>query len=137
MKKLFLILAICFLHAAGINPFFKNIAQAYNGTTSWIINFEHSKTFIENKGQFNGRNNLPGSEIFYAVDQSATQIYFTKNGLTYRFDRHEKNRHRQKGDTLKAKYVKQSDWVHLVWEGANPAAKLIAEDIAPDYHTYS
>jgi len=49
------------------------------------IPFEH-KVFIENKGQFNGRNGLLGSKIMYGNENSGVQIYFTTTGLSYRID---------------------------------------------------
>ncbi len=137
MKKLFVIFAICFLHTAGITPFFKNIAQSPNGNTSRIINFEHSKAFIENKGQFDGRNRLPDSKILFAVDNGAEQIFFTKTGLTYRFDKKEKNHKRKDGDKSQPKVFFESDLVNMRWENANPDAKIVAEEKTEGHHSYS
>ena len=49
----------------------------------WTTNYEHSKCFIENKGQFK----LPNSaeQVEFAYDNASTRIYFTKKGLTYSF----------------------------------------------------
>ena len=55
-----------------------------SGEPSWTTKYEHSKSFIENKGQFN----LPyktNEHVEFAYDNSSTRIYFTKKGLTYSF----------------------------------------------------
>ena len=63
---------------------------------SWQYQTQYSKAFIENKGQFNGRNKLQGSKVLYAIDHGPFQVYFTKNGFSYRLD--EKFREKEKGD---------------------------------------
>src|SRR5688572_2720813 len=58
--------------------------------TKWQAGFEAQKVFIENKSQFNGADKLRNSEILFATDEGPVMIYFTKNGVTYRFDKVER-----------------------------------------------
>lgn len=136
LKFTSLILSMLFFSALS-----RSQSLAQNITTgndvSWALKWEASKAFIENKGQFNGRNELSGSKILYGVDQSATQIYFTKSGMTFRFDEHKRNKDRRKGDASKPKYITESDFVHLAWEGADTAATLMAGEKRNDYHSYA
>lgn len=53
---------------------------------NWVEAPKYSNAFIENKGQFNGRDKIAGSEILYAIDHGPYQVYFTKTGFTYRLD---------------------------------------------------
>lgn len=111
-------------------------AQAQLSTPSWSVKFETSKAFIENKGQFEQRLKSVNSKILYAVDNGSVQIYFTQKGLTYKFDRKEKNKNRRDGDETQPRIFFESDLVNMVWEGANPTAELVAEELNPDYYTY-
>ncbi|HNZ42264.1 MAG TPA: hypothetical protein PKN41_02875, partial [Bacteroidales bacterium] len=51
-------------------------------TENWSIKWNYPKVFIENKGQFEGRDKKPDSQILYAVDHTAVQVFFTREGLT-------------------------------------------------------
>ena len=53
---------------------------------TWMVNPYEKKVFIENKGQFDGKDNQFNSKIIYGVDNLGYKIYFTPKGLTYRFD---------------------------------------------------
>lgn len=104
--------------------------------SSWALNVEPVKAFIENKGQFFGRN-ASNEDILFAFDNGSSQIFFTQKGLTYRFDKTEKNRDRKKGDATLPKYKMQSDIVNIIWEGANPLAKIVPGEKAEGYHSYA
>ncbi len=65
---------------------------------TWSAPFEPSKAFIENKGQFDGRDKSD-AKILYATDMDSRQLLFTVNGVIYRFDSHikrEEKKRRQK-----------------------------------------
>lgn len=123
-----LLLASCFL--------FLTTAQAQLSTPSWSGKFEPSKAFVENKGQFEQRLKNPDSKILYAADQGSVQIYFSQKGLTYKFDRKEKNKNRRDGDETQPRIFFETDMVNMVWEGANRNAELVAEGVNPDFYTY-
>ncbi|MGE0634955.1 MAG: T9SS type A sorting domain-containing protein [Bacteroidia bacterium] len=123
-----LLLACCFL--------FLTNAQAQLSAPSWSGKFEPSKAFVENKGQFEQRLKNPDSKILYAADQGSVQIYFSQKGLTYKFDRKEKNKNRRDGDETQPRIFFETDMVNMVWEGANANAELVAEGVNPDFYTY-
>lgn len=112
-------------------------SMAQNAKSNWSFKWNYTKAFIENKGQFDGRDKLPDSKILYAVDHSSVQMFFTKKGLTYHLNTRVKNPDRKKGDSSKPKKLIKSDFVYMTWEGANPDVEIIAEGRQSDYHTYS
>ena len=103
----------------------------------WSASMLSDRSFIENKGQFDGRTKVAGEKVQYVVDEGTMQILFTDRGVTYRFDEKEKNYYRQRGDRTKPRMITKSDLVRMVWEGASPAARLVVEEVTPDPHTYS
>lgn len=128
MKKLITLLVCCIT--------FHLLAQ--QSPQTWTGKMERTKAFIENKGQFDNRMwKKSDSPILYAVDHGSVQVYFTQKGLTYRFERKEKNPDRKDGDDSKPRILFDSDEVNMVWAGANPNAQLIAEDKTSDYHVYA
>jgi len=110
---------------------------AQNSSDLWQVEWTYPKQFIENKGQFDNRDRLPNSKILYAVDHGAIQIFFTKEGVTYRLDNKIKNpdKNRKKGE--RPKLICNSDYIYMKWEGANPDVEIVAEGAQKDYHTYS
>ena len=104
MKKIYTLFAVLF-------------CVTLNGQDlKWKVSMEAQKVFIENKSQFDGRNNLPSSEILFATEDAPSQIFFSKNGLTYRLEKREhakvdEREERQQGMTheqLKKKNMRQS-----------------------------
>ncbi|MBI2269236.1 MAG: hypothetical protein HYU69_02645 [Bacteroidetes bacterium] len=123
-----------------------------NGTSKdWIRNdIFQDKVFIENKGQFNNKNNLTSTSIKYGINSNGLQVYFTNDGLTYRYDRTDQpdktgrdnikfTSHAEEENYEKEmvrKTVSHSHFVHLQWLNANPHAQITAQDIVPEYYTY-
>jgi len=132
-----------------------------NNSSGWTINNEPQKNFIENKSQFNGRDKIAGlpagqagSEILFGVDQNGSQIYFTKQGLTYRFDvkqkKNEKESEKERAkenkkmtaeewiahekQERKVKY--ETDIVNMQWENSNPNVQVVAEEEISAYYSY-
>lgn len=126
MKNLITLIA-CFI---SLNVF------AQHSSPTWSGKFEATKAFVENKGQFEQRLKNVDSKILYAADQGSVQVYFTKKGLTYKFDRKEKNKNRRDGDETQPRIFFETDMVDMIWEGANPNAELVAEGMNPDFYTY-
>lgn len=114
--------------------------------TKWIIkNPFEQKVFIENKGQFDGMDDLTGSDIRYTVDNLGTQIFFTSKGLTYQFrkaerinetEKEEKEDHSKAGEEER-KIKTENIFTHMQWEGANPNVQLLVENEVADYYTYA
>ncbi len=142
-----------------VSAFYSCIVLAQ--TESWTASPD-TKRFIENKSQFDGKDKLPGlpagqagSKILFGIDQNGTQIFFTKQGLTYRFDVKQKKdkeeteseqANRKKKLTAEAwaarekeeRSVKiETDMVRMQWENSDPNAELIAEDKTDDYFSYT
>ncbi len=119
---------------------------AQNAERNWSAKTQTSKSFIENKGQFPNVNN---AKIEYAIDNSGTKIYFSSTGLTYAFfksmpkneEKSERERERGKSETEREREEHQSnikiDYIHLIWENANPNTKIIADEETNDYFSYA
>ena len=58
---------------------------SFTSVAQWSFNPFEQKVFIENKGQFDEKNNSTNS-ILYGVNNLGYQIYFTKTGFTIRYD---------------------------------------------------
>jgi gliding motility-associated-like protein len=125
---------------------------------SWSKNWQTSKVFIENKGQFK----LPAeselrSTVSYAYDEGSCKIFFTPKGIVYSFKEKKKidndeDEEKEERELLKKsknleefierereeKIIKyKSDVVSVEWEGANPHVQIIAEGLASEYYSYS
>ncbi|GIV34085.1 MAG: hypothetical protein KatS3mg031_1620 [Chitinophagales bacterium] len=124
------------------------------GQVTWSHTMKLPERFIENKSQFDGRNGVQQSPILYGVDWGATQIYFHSGGLTFRFDKTEKEdpyteRQRElakahealKGNDFtrkeEEKHHTETVLVHLQWLGCNPDVSVNALDPAEDYFSYT
>ena len=114
---------------------------AQSSDAAWSKDPFHHEVFIENKGQFNGENDKKNSDIKYMVSLDAVQFYFTPNGLTYRhneFEKREEERDGEKEDKKDEKPTKRISYlVHMDWQGANPDARIIAQDSVSYYFTYA
>ncbi len=131
---------------------FTSATFAIDGNKGWDIKFANQKSFIENKGQFqiNGKSENK-AKVLYAVDNGPVKIYFTAKGLTYSFlkkwkkeeDKDQMEKEGKEGKShaeLEAEERQMkftTDVVDMIWQGANPNAQLVAEDITPDYQSYS
>lgn len=126
-------------------------------STSWSNQFDQSLSFIENQGQFDGRNPLTNSKILYGIDDMPTQIFFTKQGVMYRFDKLEKKdeqeewKDRSKEHELeedlqvlgKESYVDRdeqlhwSDFLYSFWIDANPNVQILSQEETSHYYSYA
>ncbi len=122
---------------------------AHDGDKSWSLNWQPSKVFIENKGQFPKVNN---QEILFAIDHDRTKIYFSAKGMTYAFFKsmpkkeNEEERETEKKVTTTEEWIEHEkeersanlkrDYVNLIWENSNPNAKIVAENMAGEYFSY-
>ncbi len=123
--------------------------NTYSQSTSakWHANFEAQKVFIENKAQFDELNKTTGSPVLFATDNSACQILFTKNGLTYRLQKsykkekeereHEKKLSFEEREAEESRLETKTDLVQMQWLNVNPAVQVIAEEPVSFYYTYA
>lgn len=138
LRVLTLVVLIVFVPAACV---------AQDNKDNWTVSWIHDGSFIENKGQFY----LPGtslnsSEILYAIDNGNTRVFFTKTGVSTCLTdvNKRKKTEEEKAEELrtdvkcKAKRVAvKNDCVHMRWIGADANVRVIAENMTPDYHSYS
>ena len=121
---------------------FCTFGQQYSA--SWIIRnpLEH-KAFIENKGQFDvTEGNAP---VLFAADNGGTKIYFTQNGIVYSLTKKTVKKtteeDRTSGESEEEEKENAIDVQHdeltMIWVGANPNSQITAEDITPDYYSYT
>ncbi len=128
MKKvntLLLKLTFCFI-----------VLLSTSAKADWNINLEQ-KVFIENKGQYDGQNNLASSSVKYVIDNNA-QIFFTQKGLTYKFKQFGKKSKEEErpGDREEDKLKVDYTFVHMEWVGANPNVQIVADEKVKEYFTY-
>ncbi|HEY6163087.1 MAG TPA: hypothetical protein VI112_17805, partial [Bacteroidia bacterium] len=112
--------------------------------SKWSKNdvFEH-RLFIENKGQFDKKagENTP---VSYGVIMQGEQLYFSPNGITYRYDEYqsmdeEDREHAIEKVSAGGKKTQPKLTVHteqVTWEGSNPGVQIIGEDKSAEYFTY-
>ena len=97
------------------------------------------KVFIENKSQFNGRNELPAMPVLFATEDGPSQILFSKSGLTFRLEKREHpevddREMREEGltheDLEKKEHevVVTTDLVQMFWKNSNPDVEVVAVD---------
>ena len=122
-----------------------------NSLGNWTVKLETPKIFIKNKGQFPVIKNpgLKESDVLYAFDDKQTMIYFRPNGVTYTFRKYfakKDDEEDEKVTTIEEWKEKEAeervneskkDEVTFYWENSNPDVEVIAEDITPDYYSYS
>lgn len=104
---------------------------------NWTVKNISTKAFIENKGQFNKQRTSVEKEILYAVDHGGTQVYFTKNGVIYRFYEWERNPAKKKGDPSQPKYLLKQEFVEFEWVGSRNEVSVVAESPVHSTYTYA
>jgi gliding motility-associated-like protein len=137
--------------------FFFSARSQNSALATWTAKYERNKAFIENKGQFRNNDSKNEAPVLYAVDHGATMIYFTSKGVTYSllkaWKEEEKEESEQEEEEKKSTIKTVEEWrameleehrlkhekdvVDMFWGNSNPDVQLIAEDIAPDHHTYT
>jgi gliding motility-associated-like protein len=120
---------------------------------SWNVAhpFEHN-VFIENKGQFDGKDNLRGSKIKFGIRIGKQQIYFSPVGLTYRYDEYVSMTEEEREAAMEQKESGASEtekeeaerestkiksyYINMKWKGANPDVQLLPAEMVTEYFTY-
>jgi hypothetical protein len=111
------------------------MAKAQNSANIIQSDWQHPLSFIENKGQFDGRN-WQNSEILYGIDYNGLCVFFTKNGLTYRFDKFIRNPGRSKERPHEPKRTNLSELISVTWIDANQNTEIEASDQIGSYYSY-
>ncbi len=117
-------------------------ADAQSAPGGWTTDPFRQHAFIENKGQFDGKDKRRNSEIMYGVSNDGVDIYFTKEGITWRHDRSEREEKKMlpiiggKIEEEEEKIELIAHMAHMNWEGADANVKIIASDPITSYYTY-
>ena len=94
------------------------------------------------KGQYPRYSNFLDNHIEYFADVDGMQVYFTKEGLTYRYDETIKQdettlkKLEADGEENEHSFKTLPHFIHMDWEGANPNVEIITEDKVSYYFTY-
>ena len=119
---------------------------AQKSAAKWTGSIGQQKAFIENKSQFDSKNKQAGGQILFGTDEGPAMIYFTKTGLTYRLQKIEPKPHTGEMERTASKRESEeeehavkttTDILHMQWENANPDAQVIAEEVLPNYSSYT
>ncbi len=107
---------------------------------SWSASPFDLKVFVENKGQFAGQTGVQ-EKILYQAMSGGVNIYFTKTGITYRYDEvipetKEEKAKRKKEKKERVIKVKQH-CLGMQWAGCSPSAEISGEDQVSFRYTYS
>src|SRR6185312_2971635 len=142
MKKLYALTSL-FLFIGSI----ETIGQGIDNRISWVMkDVTSQRVFVENKGQFIPPAKAKDAAILFAYDEGGQKIYFTQTGIVYSFTE-KKLKNADHGNKFSAESEEKEEEknnvdvksavVTMNWLGANPNAELVAEDMAPDYYSYT
>ncbi len=112
------------------------ITEAQKPINDELYQWEFPFSFIENKGQFDGRH-WQSSKIAYGIDYNGVYVFFTKEGLTYRFDQYIRNPGRSKERPHEPKRICLSELLSVTWVGANDDVEIIASEKIDPYYSYA
>ena len=108
----------------------------------WTNNPNSERAFVENKGQYNGRNWQSTNQIKYALSQQDGWFtFFSNKGITHRIERLVRNPKKKKGEgdannNLPSR-IHLSEFVNISFVGANTNVKIIAEEKTNHYYSYA
>ncbi|HBX53455.1 MAG TPA: hypothetical protein DEH02_20540 [Bacteroidales bacterium] len=115
-----------------------------DGTDRAIQSGVKRKVFIENKGQFDGRNWQSDKKIKYAIDYDGFKMFFNQSGFTYRMDKFLRNTEDFEFESLvdrkqskKPRWITISELVDASWVGSNPNVETFVNEVTDHYFSYA
>jgi gliding motility-associated-like protein len=114
-----------------------SLTLTYAGNDGWQARNSVYTSFIENKGQFDGRNWQKDSKIEYAVDHNGYFMFFTAKGVTYRQEQITRNPKKDPENPHEPKRFMMSELVSVNWVGANTSVEIVAENQVEQYYSYT
>lgn len=105
-------------------------AKTYNGKDVF-----GTRTFIENKGQFD-KLFVTNDPIKYGIDNGNEQVYFTPKGLVYVLVKRYQNNEALDEENEREAKPNEVYTVHMNWLNANSNIQIIADNKQPHYFTY-
>ncbi|HWB62903.1 MAG TPA: hypothetical protein VG603_05275, partial [Chitinophagales bacterium] len=122
------------------------VSLAAQSTTRWKTDLSPQKVFIENKGQFDGENNLANSQTLFATDRGPCMVYFTNTGLTFKLEKRKKpvkaehegieRRNPEEREEEEHKLNVKTDFVQMQWLNTNPGVVVTGLDEAQGYYNF-
>lgn len=109
----------------------------YAAGENWQAQNSAYTAFIENKGQFDGRNWQKDTRIEYAVDHGGFYMFFTSKGITYRQEKITRNPKRDPEHPHEPKRFMMSELVSVNFLGANTEVEIVAENPVSHYYSYA
>ena len=130
MKKSFIIILFTMLSIGAFSQ------------SKWTSNPNSERAFVENKGQYDGRNWQSNNPIKFALSQQDGWFtFFSKTGVTHRIERLVRNPKKKKGEGDAHRKVPSrihlSEFVNISFVGANNNVKIIAEEKTNHYYSYA
>ncbi|MCS7029470.1 MAG: T9SS type A sorting domain-containing protein [Bacteroidia bacterium] len=106
-------------------------------STNWLRKFEQ-RVFIENKGQFDGKNQVSSLPVFGAEVQG-TQVYFSPAGVSYRIDTFSFSYPpaEERPDRELTGLKTYTYFLHMKWLNANPWITIVGDKKVPQVFHYA
>ncbi len=96
-----------------------------------------NRGFIVNEGQYINRDWNSNRTTEFAYIKNPLNIFFSKKGITYRFDRMIKNPKRKDDKSIRPKRVNVSELVGIEWVGANSNVEIVKGNLLNHTFTYA
>ncbi|MDT8413402.1 MAG: hypothetical protein RQ875_13130, partial [Vicingaceae bacterium] len=121
---------------------FAILAVGVYSQSKWVNHPNTEKAFVENLGQYDGRNWQSNNPIEYALSQQDGWFtFFSKTGVTHRIERLVRNPKKKKGQGDGHKELPSrihlSEFVDIRFVDANKNIQIIAEDKTNHYFSYA
>ena len=108
-------------------------ATAQTAAVHWTGSFTSDRSFIENRGQFDG---LGVAGVGFAVDEGAVRILFAPDAVGFHLHDKERNQYRKPGERDKPRTIVRKDMALMRWEGSN-AVRIAASGKRDDHNAYA
>ncbi len=120
--------------------FAQAVARGHAQTPWTVLNPGQTAVFVKNYGQFPGKSE-------YVVN-SNEKVFFTARGYVWKLDKRlaisdkplgekKENREEEEEEEEEENRKTETYLIKMTWQGSNPNAKLLAEEEAPGYYTYT
>jgi gliding motility-associated-like protein len=127
MKKLYFLLVIVYV----------SLSDFYSQGFNTFDNEKSSKAFIENNGQYDGRDWYKTNNIKFAYSHNPFYVFFRPDGLTYRMDKIVRNPERDRSNPNDPKRKNISELIHVNWLGANQNVNIVHENMLDHYYSFA
>ena len=109
--------------------------QSFGQKANWTVNPFNHKIFVENNGQFDADINT-SDKVLYQANLGDVKMYFTSQGVIYKYDEHIKSTGSADVDRDKEILKPVTHYLSATWVGANPQANIETGEEQTYYYTY-